>query len=319
MSDQQQQPHGAIFLTGGNGFLGSHVAREALADGWRVRALVRPGSDRSLLNPLRGDALDLIEGQLTDPAEALASHMAGACVVIHCAAATSEHTNDYALSRRINVEATRTLGEAARQAGIERFVFVSSQSAHEANHSPYGRTKLEAEATLLATGVETVILRPGVIYGPEDRGIFAKMERTLRSLPVVPVIGSGRYLQYPVHVQDVARACLQAAMAPGAAGRAYGLPGADAIAFIDLLRLLLSELGLRRPLVPLPVWMCRIIATVGERLMPRPPITHSNIEGLLTAPPLDATPAMRDFGYAPRTLAQGRADVLAARSRSRTK
>jgi len=299
-----------VMVTGANGFLGSHVCRMAVARGWRVRALLRGGSDRSLLqHGIPSSGFETVEGDFATDGTMPSAWFDGVAAIVHCAAATSEHTQDLAVSRAINVEATRRLATAAHAAGVGRFVFISSQSAHAANNSPYGRSKFEAEAALRSTPDRSVILRPGVIYGPERRGIFAKLEQNLRSLPVVPIIGNGRYLQYPVHVDDVATAALAVIEADQCVGRTYELGGAAPIAFRDLVRCLLAEMKLRKPLIFLPIPVCRLLATVLGVAMKNPPINHSNIEGLLTAPPLDNEPARRDFGYTPRSLEAGLVDV----------
>jgi NADH dehydrogenase len=211
-------------------------------------------------------------------------------------------TSDWELSRKINVEATRQLAEAANKAGVARFVYISSQSAHEKNNSPYGQTKLEGEKALKDTEIAYTILRPGVIYGPEKRGIFAKLEDQLRKLPAIPLIGDGKYKQYPVHVDDVAWAVLETTTHDNCVNKTYDIAGQEPIEFRNLIKHLLNKLKLKKAVIPLPIWFCRILATFGGLVMKNPPINHSNIEGLLTAPPLDISSAQRDFNYQPRAL-----------------
>jgi nucleoside-diphosphate-sugar epimerase len=251
---------------------------------------------------------------MVDP-ESHAALVAGCDFIVNAAAATSEHSANLALSRAVNVEGFARFLEAARGAGsVQRVVHVSSQSAHPGNSSAYGRTKLESEATLKASGLSWTILRPGVIYGPEERGVFAKLEKHVEKLPAIPVIGSGRYRQFPVHVDDVANAALDCLENDACEGKTFDLGGKESLAFLDVLDVVMAAKGRRRMKVKLPVWVCRIIANVGTALLKNPPLTPDNIEGLLTAPPLDNQPAIDAFGYAPRGFEEGFRACVAERA-----
>jgi len=301
-----------ILITGASGFLGGHLIAQALERGHDVVAMVRGSSDTTSIETLaarHAGRLEKRNGDMLEPAT-FPALVSGCDAVIHAAAATSEHTNDLGLSRRVNRDGTRALVDAARSAGVAHVVLVSSQSAHEGNSSAYGLTKRESEEAVRGGGVPWSIVRPGVIYGPEKRGIFAKMQGLIEKLPIVPLIGNGRYLQEPVHVDDVAWACVRCLdVGLPAQGQVFGLGGADRLAFRDVLRLIMEHTGKKRIVLPLPVWVCRIIATVGETVLSKPPITHSNIDGLLTAPPLDGTSARDILGYKPRAFEQGLRDI----------
>jgi nucleoside-diphosphate-sugar epimerase len=149
------------------------------------------------------------------------------------------------------------------------------------------------------------ILQPGTIYGPGSRGLFAKMVRLTNALPAVPVIGPGTQLMRPVHVDDVAAATMVCLDHEAAVGNAYALGGRDAIPFNDFLRGILQAQGKRKPLVHIPLSVCFPIARVLSFFLKNPPVTVDNLVGLrqMTAP--DIAAAERDFGFAPRTLAEG--------------
>lgn len=168
-----------ILVTGATGFIGSHVCRRlAQNPAFEVRALVRPGSDVERLADLD---VALVHGDLTVPAS-LDDALAEIDQVVHLAAATQVmRTGRFEV---VNVEGTRALAEAARRAGVRRFVFTSSLSAQgpsqpgaphveagdEAPITPYGQSKLQAEALLRRqfTDLSPVVLRPAVVYGPHD-------------------------------------------------------------------------------------------------------------------------------------------------------
>jgi nucleoside-diphosphate-sugar epimerase len=188
-----------IALTGGTGFVGQSVVDLALECGAQVRGLARrPGAERP--------GLDWVQGDLADRA-ALAEVMQGAEVVIHLAGVVNAPDPDD--FDRANVEGTMAVLDAARAAGVPRFVFVSSLSAREPELSRYGASKARAELVVKASGLDWTIVRPPAIYGPRDREMF-ELFRAAR-WGVVPVPAGGWASM--IHVEDLARLLL--ALIPG--------------------------------------------------------------------------------------------------------
>lgn len=296
-----------LLVTGVSGFVGSHVARAARAQGHTVRGLVRPASSRALL---AGLDLELVTGGLDD-VSVLRRAAADVDVVVHCAATTSETAPDEALSRRTNVDGTANL-LAACPPELRRFVFLSSQSANEANTSVYGRTKLAAERLVAAAALPWTVLRPSTIYGCGARGLFAKMQRFVAALPVVPIIGDGRQQFRPIHVDDVAAAIFACLETPGTVGRRYDLGGADPVRFAEFLDGIGTLVGRRPRLLRLPVPACLVAARLLARVMANPPLTVDNIVGVTQMQPCDIEAARREFGFRPLTFAEGLARVRAA-------
>ena len=201
-----------VLLTGGTGFLGSHVAELLLEAGHDVRATVRPTSDTRWLDPL---PLQTVVADLED-AVGLARALEGVSDVLHVGGVTI--ASDPSMFERVNAAGTAALAEAAGRAGVERFVLISSLAARgpDATEGPvslYGRSKLGGEvrlAELVAAGAAPPairVLRPGGIYGPRDSDLLALFRMATRGLLILPSI-EGR-LQ-PVYVRDVARAALRA-------------------------------------------------------------------------------------------------------------
>lgn len=201
-----------ILLTGGTGFLGSHVAELLVEAGHDVRATIRETSDTRWLDPL---PVETVIADLEDP-DRLAAALEGISDVMHVGGVTI--ASDPAVFERVNAAGTATLAAAAGRAGIERFVLISSLAARgpdgaDGPVSPYGRSKLGGEtrlAELAAAGAAPParrILRPGGIYGPRDPDMLALFRMGARGLLVLPSV-EGR-LQ-PVYVRDVAKAALRA-------------------------------------------------------------------------------------------------------------
>ncbi len=292
-----------ILVTGAAGFLGAATVARAQAGGHDVVGMIRQGSPRGRV-PLPDR--QIAQADMGDTA-ALARAVAGVEAVIHCAATTSQGAPDEALSWRVNVEGTRLLFEAARAAGVGRWVQISSMSAHPGSSSVYGRSKLAADEYLRAQSGPPAwtILRPHLIYGPGERGLVAKTIKLLEKLPVVPVIGSGRELIRPVYVDDVADAALAALAREATSGRTYMLGGADEIELNEFMRALVRARGLRRPLVHLPVPLALAMARLLALGMKNPPLTADNVLGVREVVRVEQEAAERELDYRPLGLEEG--------------
>jgi nucleoside-diphosphate-sugar epimerase len=292
-----------VLVTGANGFVGSAICRALIASGREAIALVREGADTSLLP----SGARVVHGEFHD-AKSIARALEESKPegVAHAAAVVSMGKPDLDLSMRINVEGLKTFLTAAETAGVRRWIQISSMSAHEQNKSVYGGTKWLADEALRASAMEWTILRPSIIYGPQRRGIFHKLTGLLRKLPVVPIVGSGREDMRPVHVDDVAGAVIAALDRPASVRGVYMLGCAEEMTCRDFFRETARQVRGNEPkLLPLPLWMCRIIAVVGEAVLPAPPITLDNVEGVTRAQRVDLSAAIRDLEFAPRPFREG--------------
>lgn len=282
-----------VLVTGATGFTGRELVRQLCGAGAQVRALARSTSDRA---PLAGLPVAWIEGDVADP-EAAARAVAGCSHVFHVAACYREAGLPDAVYRRVHVEGTQRIAEAAVAAGgVERFVHVSTVGVHGHIERPpadetapfnpgdiYQRTKAEAELWLHAfardRGLAYTVIRPAAIYGPGDRRLFKLFKMAL--WPVFPLLGRSRGLYHLIHVGDLCRALRLAAVHPAAAGEAFivGDPAAVAIEWIG--RTVASELG--RPFRPLrlPAWPFFLAADLTEAVCKplgvKPPIYRRRV------------------------------------------
>ena len=182
---------GVCAITGANGYLGSVVARWFADRGWKVVALTRSKTSEPYLHvPFSLDS--------TLEPDVFKTHKI--TTLIHCA--YDFRPVDWASIRKVNVEGSERLLQAAKQGGVEKIIFISSISAFRGCASLYGRAKLEIEE--LTTQVGGAIVRPGLIYGDTSTGgMFGALRSQVLSKSVIPLIGSGEYLQYLVHEDDL--------------------------------------------------------------------------------------------------------------------
>lgn len=208
----------SVFLTGGSGFLGGHLAEALVAAGHRVTASVRRTSDTRRLDRLELRRVELDLGAEDGPEAAAA--LSGCAAVVHCGALTRARNESEFMA--VNTAGTRRLAGAAARAGVRRFVFISSLAARgpdgaDGPVSPYGRSKAEAEAALASIRgpMEVTVLRPGGVYGPRDSDLLPLFRLAARGWTAIP--RSHAPLQ-PVYVADVVSAVLAALRAEAAPG-----------------------------------------------------------------------------------------------------
>jgi len=308
-------------VTGGQGFVGSHLCARLVAQGHRVRVLARPSSDLRNLDKID---VELVRGDLTERST-LPSAVAGSDVIFHVAGALKGlYERDLF---RVNAEGTRNLLSAAMSAQPRpsRFLFVSSLAA--AGPSPggtapltedmpprpltwYGASKLAGEEAVRAmASVDWTIVRPPIVFGPRERDVlgYFRIARSGR----LPVVGfSDRYYSL-VYVDDLAEGLLRAAEAPAAARQLYFLTGPEVVSWIELGQLIASALGVAgRPLrIPeLAATAAGRIADLFAHIRGRPDIFSSQkvLEMLAPAWVCSAEKAARDFAWRASTpLADG--------------
>jgi NADH dehydrogenase len=189
----------------------------------------------------------------------------------------------------------------AAAAGVRHLVQVSAIGADASSRAAYARTKAAGEQAVREAFPSAVIVRPSIVFGPED-GFFNLFAALARLSPVLPLIGGGKTRFQPVYVGDVADAVVKCLTDPGCAGKSYELGGPRVYSFKQLLELMLQEIGRRRLLLPLPFWAAALEASVLE-LAPVPLLTrdqvrllrHDNVVG-------DDSLTLADLGIRPTAL-----------------
>ncbi|MBF0144901.1 MAG: complex I NDUFA9 subunit family protein [Magnetococcales bacterium] len=259
-----------ILITGCTGFLGSELIRQLREAGKDVRGFARHNGPFKDPN-LRG--LMVSVGSILDP-QALARAMVGVDQVIHLVGILVE-TRGQSFAD-IHPLGTENVLNAAKKAGVNRFIHMSSLGTRPDAKSRYHQTKWQSEEAVRQSGLDFTILRPSVIFGRHDSftTLFANMARYS---PVLPLLGHGDNRMQPVWVEDVARFIVQCLDDSEAVGQTYELGGPEQLTFKEILEKILENTGRHRALVPVPFSLLKLQAAFLERLLPKPPLTRDQL------------------------------------------
>lgn len=283
-----------ILLTGSTGFTGGQVLPLLVKQDDTVRCFVReperlPEKMRGLVEVVRGDF---------DDAASFRRACVGCDTLINVASLGFGHGPDVVAS--------------AHAAGIRRALFVSTTAIFTQLNAPSKVRRLEAEAAITGSSLNWTILRPTMIYGTERDRNICRLIRYLVRFPVLPIFGSGTYLQQPIHVDDLAKAIVAAVQSNCAGRHAYDLSGKEPITYNDLVRTVARLLGRRVRILHLPYRPIVGVLTLCERMGLRLPIKGEQISRLNEHKAFSHEAAARDFGFAPRTFAAGVAEEIAS-------
>ncbi|MBF0428270.1 MAG: complex I NDUFA9 subunit family protein [Magnetococcales bacterium] len=296
-----------ILVTGCTGQVGSSLIRQLLRNGIKadeIRGMVRhPGQTK---DPAFPREVELFRGDIADP-QALPAAMEGVTQVIHLVGILVE--TGLQTFQRIHVEGTRHLVQAAKNAGVNRFIAVSALGTRPMARSTYHQTKWQAEKLIRHSDLNFTIFRPSVIFGPLD-GFTNAFATMARFSPVVPLLGKGMTRMQPVWVEDVVHCLIQALKDPSTHGETLEIGGPEQLTFRQIMETILDILGKRRLKLPIPFSMLTPQAWILERIMARPPLTVDQMimaqeDNILLHP----FPWER-FGRSPRTLREGLEEYL---------
>ncbi len=261
-----------VTIFGGAGFIGRHLVRRLAARGATLRVATRSPNSAGHLLPM-GDPGQIVLVRFAEDEMTLAKLVEGASAVVNLVGILFERrAGDF---ERVHAVLPGRIGAAARAAGVGRLVHLSAIGADPASASLYARSKAQGEAAVRAAFPEAVILRPSIVFGPED-GFFNRFAAMARIAPALPLVGGGTTRFQPVYVGDVAEAILAGLERPEAAGRTYELGGPKVYTFKELLEYVLRVTGRRRLLLPLPFPLARLQARLLE-LLPNPPLTRDQV------------------------------------------
>jgi len=279
-----------VTVFGGSGFVGRHVVRALARRGYRIRVAVRRPDLAGFLQPMGGvGQISFVQANLRYR-QSVDRAVEGADHVINCVGILFE-------SGRNNFDAVQDFGaravaEAARAVGA-KLTHVSAIGADETSASSYARTKARGEAAVMRAVPDAVILRPSIIFGPDD-SFFNKFADMSRFAPALPLIGGGHTKFQPVYVNDVAEAVARSVDGTIERGRIYELGGPEVLTFRQCLETMLRIVDRKRPFVTLPFGIASLIGSIAS-LIPfvKPPLTADQVQ-LLRADNVVSDAARKD-------------------------
>lgn len=288
-----------VTVFGASGFVGRYVVQQLAHRGLRVRAAVRRPALAEFLRPY-GDVGQIVPVQANVRDDtSVARAVDGADAVVNLVGLL--HKSGKQRFDAVHAAGAARIAGAAKAAGVPRLVQVSAIGADAGSTAAYARTKAQAEAAVTAAfGPAATILRPSVVFGPED-GFFNRFAGLARFLPVLPLIGGGATKFQPVYVRDVA-ATVVAVLDAAAAAPVYELGGPRVYSFRELLEYILEVTDRKRLLVPLPFEIASFEARFLE-LLPKPLLTRDQVELLkhdnVVSPGM---PGLKELGIEPTSV-----------------
>jgi len=253
-----------VTVFGGSGFIGRYVCEYLLKNGVRVRVATRDRRNAYFIQPLgQVGQFGFVKADITDAA-AVRDAVRGSSAVINLCGVFGRRMYG------VHVEGARNVAEAAKKLGAQALVQISAIGADPDSPSDYGRTKGEGERAVKKAFSKATIIRPSLVFGPEDKltNRFAGMGR----LPVLPVIAARRKFQ-PVYVRDLARAIGLAALDPAKhAGKTYEIGGPQVMSMKELHQVIFSLTGQTPELVPIPDLFGAALSYLG--FLPGAPLTR---------------------------------------------
>jgi NADH dehydrogenase len=275
---EQPQPLSAdkkkpVLVTGAAGLVGIHTCRELSKKGWQVRALIRdPARAAMALGQLP------VEFRVVDirDASTLRSSLSGCGAVVHLAAIAIERKGES--YRESNTAATERLISAARAESVQRVIFMSQNGADSRSPYPFLHSKGVAQDSIKTSGLNWTILRPSVIFGPEDQFVNV-LGRLIKLTPkVFPLPGGGSARFQPIAVDDVARVIRMSLEKKETVHQSYDLGGAIPLTLLQMTERILTAMGTKRRIVGVPLKALRPLVALAQRLLPNPPVTPSLLD-----------------------------------------
>lgn len=286
-----------ILVTGGTGFVGQALIRSLNESGFPVRLLIRP-SKRTPRLP-RGKPVEVAVSSLSDE-RSLRAALVGVKTVYHLAGVERQGT--YANLFKVDVQGTRTITNAAADAGVERIFYLSHLGADRASAYPVMKAKAIGEEFVRRSGIDYTIMRTAIVFGPGD-GFTTGLARLLYGLPLFFLMpGKGDTLLQPLWVEDLAT-CLTWALEDNATrNQSYEIGGPEYLTFSQVVNLVMDEIRVRRRLVPTRQPYLRALSVLLESIFPGLPVSVYWLDYLATnrTCALDTIP--RNFSLMPARM-----------------
>jgi NADH dehydrogenase len=261
MSDTLIRTGRLVTIFGGSGFVGRHVVRAVARRGWRIRVAVRRPDLAFHLQPLGAvGQIHAVQANVRYPAS-VAEAVRGSDAVVDLVGIL--HEKGRQRFEAVHAAGARAVARAAKEAGTAAFVHMSALSANARSRAAYARSKAHGEAAVAEAFPGAIIIRPSLVFGPED-GFFNRFASLARVSPALPLIGGGETKFQPVFVGDLAEVVARALDGALNAATTYEIGGPEVKSFRAMMEYLCSVIGRKPALVPIPFPAARLLAQATE-------------------------------------------------------
>ena len=245
-----------VTIFGGSGFVGRYVARRMAKEGWRVRVAVRRPNEALFVRPYGVvGQVEPIFANIRDD-DSVRAVLMGSDVVVNCVGILSETGKNR--FDAVQAEGAGRIARIAAEEGAERLVHISAIGADADSNSDYARTKALGEAAVVDAFPTAMILRPSIVFGPED-AFFNRFAAMTRMGPILPVVGADTKFQ-PVYVDDIAQAAVKGILGTSEGG-IYELGGPEVLSFRDMMQTMLDVIRRRRLVLNVPFFVARLMGS----------------------------------------------------------
>lgn len=286
-----------ILVTGASGYIGNNIVRRLVQLGKPVRAMVGDVQKAALRLKDVEPKIEIVKGDVTRP-ETLAEWMRGVDTVIHLVAIAIEKGGK--TYEEINTQGTINVVDAAKTAGVRRFLNMSQNGASASSKSRFLRSKGVAQDYVARSGLDWTAFRPSVVWGPQDE--FANVQaRLIKMTPFFfPIVGDGKALFQPVYVGDVAEAFVRAIDDPTTYGQEYELGGPEILTYEEIVGRVLEALDTKRARLKMPVPLLRPAVWLMQTVLPKPPVTSTLLDLLAEQNVVKDNALVSKFGIDPK-------------------
>lgn len=290
-----------IFVTGANGFIGQVLVEYLTKQGYEVFALVRKNKLPSFrITP----NTHVVYGDLLDK-KSLEDGIPKNAYVINLAANPYHQT----LSHAVNVDGTQLLIDACKKKHVTKIVHISSQATKIEKKGVYATTKILSEQIVQESKIPYIIVKPSLVYGSGEKGLFVKIASLARKLPFIPVFGDGRIRLNPIHVDDLCILLERLIKDAYAAGISYDVGSKESVTYNDLYQGIANKLANKPKLVHIPTPIGLALAYVFS-ILPNPPIYRDNVLGSTQSTNCDPSAILKKYSFTPRKLSIGMNEVF---------
>lgn len=273
MMESMRPTAGMVTVFGGSGFLGRHIVHALARRGYRVRVAVRRPNDAHYLRPMGVvGQVEPVQANIRDEASVRMA-VRGAVAVVNLVGLL--HESGKQTFDAVMAEGAGRVARACSEAGVKKLVHVSAIGADEKSPSDYGRAKAAGEKAVRQAFPAAVIVRPSIVFGPED-DFFNRFGAMARFSPMLPLIGGGSMKLQPVYVKDVAEGVARLVERDGTERKTYEFGGPEVKTFRGLMEDLLVNIARKRILLPVPAFAAKFMAFFTQ-FIPNPPLTPDQV------------------------------------------